>query len=182
MPSSLPPFKMVHFSLDGFRSVLSGSVAIAIIGLVEAISISKSIASTSKQKIDANQEFIGQGITNIVSSFFQCFASSGSFTRSAINFYSGAKTRLAAMFSGVIIAVVLIFFSPYAEIYTDALSCGCHYYDRLRNAGQKRNEKDQQGGQNRLHRHVDYVCRNHSNARSRLGGFILASPFQSYCI
>ena len=115
MPSSLPPFKMVHFSLDGFRSVLSGSVAIAIIGLVEAISISKSIASTSKQKIDANQEFIGQGITNIVSSFFQCFASSGSFTRSAINFYSGAKTRLAAMFSGVIIAVVLIFFSPYAR-------------------------------------------------------------------
>lgn len=115
MPSSLPPFKMVQFNLDSFSKIFSGAVAIAIIGLVEAISISKSIASTSKQKIDANQEFIGQGLSNLVASFFQCFAGSGSFTRSAINYHSGAKTRLAAIFSGAMVALVLVFFAPLAK-------------------------------------------------------------------
>lgn len=115
IPSSLPPFKMVQFSFDSLNKVFSGAVAISIIGLVEAISISKSIASTSRQKIDANQEFMGQGISNIISSFFQCFPSSGSFTRSAINYYNGAVTRMAAIMSGIVIAIVLLFFAPYAQ-------------------------------------------------------------------
>lgn len=115
IPSSLPPFKMVRFDLDAARQVFSGAIAIAVIGLVEAISISKSIAASSRQKIDANQEFIGQGAANAVSAFFQCFAGSGSFTRSAVNYFGGAATRLSGIMSGVIVAVVLVFFAPYAQ-------------------------------------------------------------------
>jgi sulfate permease, SulP family len=115
IPSSLPPFKMVQFNISSIHNVFSGAIAISVIGLVEAISISKSIASTSRQKIDANQEFIGQGLSNIVSSFFQCFPSSGSFTRSAINYHNGAVSRLSGIMSGVVIALVLLFFAPYAQ-------------------------------------------------------------------
>ncbi len=115
IPSSLPPFKMLHFDWISMKNVFNGSLAIAIIGLVEAISISKSIAGTSRQKTDANQEFIGQGIANAVSSFFQCFAGSGSFTRSAINYFTGAATRLSGIMSGVIIAVILLVLAPYAR-------------------------------------------------------------------
>lgn len=115
IPSSLPPFKMLVFDTSVMQNVFSGALAIAIIGLVEAIAISKSIATTSRQKIDANQEFIAQGLANAGASFFQCFAGSGSFTRSAINFQSGAVTRLAGMMSGVVVALVLVFFAPYAQ-------------------------------------------------------------------
>ncbi|WP_407309168.1 SulP family inorganic anion transporter [Desulfosporosinus sp. SB140] len=115
IPSSLPPFKMVQFNLNSASKVFSGAIAISVIGLVEAISISKSISSTSRQRIDANQEFIGQGISNMASSFFQCFPSSGSFTRSAINYHNGAVSRFSGIMSGVVIALVLLFFAPYAQ-------------------------------------------------------------------
>ena len=106
---------MVQFSIGSIKEVFSGAIAISIIGLVEAISISKTIASTSRQKIDANQEFIGQGLANAVSSFFQCFPGSGSFTRSAINYHNGAVSRFAGILSGVVVALVLVFFAPFAK-------------------------------------------------------------------
>lgn len=115
IPSSLPPFKMVQFGFEPIGKVFSGAVAVSIIGLVEAISISKSISSTSRQKIDANQEFIGQGLANVVASFFQCFPGSGSFTRSAINYHNGAVSRFSGILSGVVVALVLLFFAPYAK-------------------------------------------------------------------
>jgi len=115
IPSSLPPFKMVQFSIASLKDIFSGALAIAVIGLVEAISISKSISSSSRQKIDANQEFIGQGISNTLSAFFQCLPSSGSFTRSAINYHNGAVTRCSGILSGVIVALVLVYIAPYAK-------------------------------------------------------------------
>ncbi|MDR3543960.1 MAG: SulP family inorganic anion transporter, partial [Desulfosporosinus sp.] len=114
IPSALPPFKMVQFSLASAKNIFSGAFAISIIGLVEAISISKAISTNTRQKIDSNQEFIGQGISNIVASFFQCFPSSGSFSRSAINYVNGAVTRFSGILSGVFVALVLLFFAPYA--------------------------------------------------------------------
>ena len=115
IPSSLPPFQMIQFSLGSMKELFSGAIAISIIGLVEAISISKTIASTSRQKIDANQEFIAQGLANGLSSFFQCFPGSGSFSRSAINYHNGAVTRVAGIMSGLVVALVLVFFAPYAK-------------------------------------------------------------------
>ena len=115
IPSALPPFKMVQFSLASLKNIFSGAFAISIIGLVEAISISKAISTNTRQKIDSNQEFIGQGIANIVASFFQCFPSSGSFSRSAINYVNGAASRFSGILSGVFVALVLLFFAPYAK-------------------------------------------------------------------
>ncbi|ODA39415.1 SulP family inorganic anion transporter [Desulfosporosinus sp. BG] len=115
IPSALPPFQMVQFSLTSLRDMLSGAFAISIIGLVEAISISKAISTNTRQKIDSNQEFIGQGVANVVASFFQCFPSSGSFSRSAINYINGATSRFSGILSGVFVALVLLFFAPYAK-------------------------------------------------------------------
>lgn len=115
IPAVLPSFKMITLDIAIVKDIFSSSLAIAIVGLIEAISISKSIATSSKQKINANQEFIGQGMANLVSSFFQCFAGSGSFTRSAVNYYSGAITRLSGILSGVFVAISLIFLAPYAQ-------------------------------------------------------------------
>lgn len=115
IPNSLPPFKMVQFSLTSMKDMLSGAFAISIIGLVEAISISKAIATNTRQNINSNTEFLGQGIANIVASFFQCFPSSGSFTRSAINYVNGAVTRFSGVLSGIFVAVILVFFAPYAK-------------------------------------------------------------------
>ena len=131
IPTSLPPFKMLTFNLESAQKLFSSAIAIAVIGLVEAISISKSISAESRQKIDANQEFIGQGLANVVGSFFQCFAGSGSFTRSAINFYSGAATRIAAILSGIFVGVVLLFFSPYAKYISTPALAGDHHGHRL---------------------------------------------------
>jgi sulfate permease, SulP family len=115
IPTSLPPFRMIRFDLESIRQIFGGALPIAVIGLVEAISIAKSIAGTSHQKIDANREFIGQGLANAVSAFFQGFAGSGSFTRSAINYYSGAATRIAGILSGILVSVMLLFLAPFAK-------------------------------------------------------------------
>jgi SulP family sulfate permease len=102
---------------SGFSYVnpmLGGIIAVAVLGLVEAISISRSVAMKSRQQLDSNQEFIGQGISNIVGSFFSCYVSSGSFTRSGVNYSSGAQTPLAAVFAGLFLLLIMVLFAPYA--------------------------------------------------------------------
>ena len=124
MPGELPVFKMLSFSFGRSLDLFGSALAIAIVGLVEAISIAKSIALSSEQKIRPNQEFIGQGMANIIGSFFRCFPASGSFTRSAINYDAQAKTKMAGILSGVIVAVVLLFFAPYARYIPNASLAG----------------------------------------------------------
>ena len=114
LPTELPPLSSPDFSLETISQLASGALAIALLGLMEAVSIARSIAAKSHQPHDANKEFIGQGLSNIAGSFFSSFASSGSFTRSGINYRSGAKTPLAAVFSAVGIAVILLMFAPLA--------------------------------------------------------------------
>ncbi|WP_242976016.1 SulP family inorganic anion transporter [Desulfosporosinus sp. FKB] len=128
IPSGFPPFTMVHFSLSSVKDMLSGAFAISIIGLVEAISISKSIATKTRQKIDSNQEFIGQGLSNIIGAFFQCLPASGSFSRSAINYINGGASRLAGILSGVFVAIVLMLFAPYAKYIPSAGLAGVLIY------------------------------------------------------
>jgi SulP family sulfate permease len=95
---------------------LSGGIlAVALLGLVEAISIGRAVALKSKQRIDSNQEFIGQGISNLVGAFFSCYMSSGSFTRSGVNFSSGARTPLAAVFAGLILLLLMPVMAEYVS-------------------------------------------------------------------
>lgn len=123
IPTNLPPFKMVVFDLQVIKEVFPAAFTIAIIGLVEAISIAKAMATKAGQKIDTDQEFIAQGLANLIPSFFQSFAGTGSFCRSGVNFVSGAATRVSGILSGTFVALILLFFGRYAMyIPTPALA------------------------------------------------------------
>jgi len=112
MPATLPPLSTPDFSLETIRELAPKALAVALLGLIEALSIGRSIATKSHQQIDGNQEFIGQGLSNIVGSFFSSYAGSGSFTRSGVNFQSGAITPLSAVFSALFLALMLLFIAP----------------------------------------------------------------------
>ena len=79
----------------------AGAMAIAMLGLIEATSIARAVAAQSGQRLDFNREFVGQGGSMLVGSFFSCFPGSGSFTRTAVNYASGGRTRLASAFSKI---------------------------------------------------------------------------------
>jgi SulP family sulfate permease len=115
VPSSFPPFNIPDFNFEHMRLLTSGAITLALLGLVEAVSIARAVALHSHQKLDNNQEFIGQGLSNIISSFFSSYASSGSFTRSGVNFQAGAKTPLSAIISAVGLLLVVLFFAKYAS-------------------------------------------------------------------
>ncbi len=112
MPSKLPPLSLPDFSFTTIRELAPKALAVALLGLIEALSIGRSIAAKSHQPIDGNQEFIGQGLSNIVGSFFSSYAGSGSFTRSGINYQAGAITPLSAVFSAILLALLLLLIAP----------------------------------------------------------------------
>jgi SulP family sulfate permease len=87
-------------------------MAVALLGLIEAVSIARAIAARSEQRINGDQEFIGQGLSNLVGSFFSSYAGSGSFTRSGINYQAGARTPMAAIFAALMLAIVLLVVAP----------------------------------------------------------------------
>ncbi|WP_114638021.1 SulP family inorganic anion transporter [Desulfolucanica intricata] len=125
IPTAIPPFHMVNlFDFQAMGELANGALVIAIIGLVEAVAISKAIAAQTGQKINPNTEFIGQGIANMGGGFFSCIAGSGSFTRSAVCFQNGGVTRLAGVLCGIITLVVLIFLAPYAKYIPNAALAG----------------------------------------------------------
>ncbi|WP_116474380.1 SulP family inorganic anion transporter [Zobellella maritima] len=109
--ASLPPLSMPDLSLNNISSLGSAALAISLLGLVEATAISRAIATRTHQRLDDNQEFVGQGLSNVVGAFFSCYASSGSFTRTGVNYTSGARTPLAAVFASLFLLVILLLFS-----------------------------------------------------------------------
>jgi len=94
------------------------------LALTEAVSIARAIAVRSEQRIDGNQEFIGQGLANLVGSFFSSYASSGSFNRSGVNYEAGARTPLAAAFASVVLAAILLLVAPLAAYLPVAAMAG----------------------------------------------------------
>ncbi len=114
LPAQLPPISIPDISLDSIKTLGSAALAIAMLGLIEAVSIARSVALKSGQRIDGNQEFIGQGLANIAGSFFSSYASSGSFTRSGINYTAGAITPLAAIFAAISLALIVLIVAPLA--------------------------------------------------------------------
>jgi len=113
IPSGLPAFRLPTLGLDAIMSLLSAALIIALVAFMESISMAKAMATKSKQKIDPNQELIGQGLSNLGGAFFQAYPACGSFTGSAINLQAGAKTGFAMVFNGIFVAVVLLFLTPY---------------------------------------------------------------------
>ncbi len=112
IPSGLPGFAIPSVKAEHLSTLLGSVFMIAIIGFVEAISVAKAIASQTRQRVSANQELIGQGLGNVTAGVFQAYPVAGSFSRSAVNFTSGARTGLSAIVTGVIVAVTLLFLTP----------------------------------------------------------------------
>src|SRR5512135_1713329 len=112
LPSHLPPLSAPDLSTANIRSLAPAALAVAMLGLAEAVSIARAVATRSHQRIDSNQEFIGQGLANMVGSFFSSYASSGSFTRTGVNFDAGAKTPLAAVFAAAALMLILLLIAP----------------------------------------------------------------------
>jgi SulP family sulfate permease len=112
IPAGLPKFDLPKFSWDMMVSLLSGALVISLVGFMEAISIAKAMAAKTKDRIDPNQELLGQGFANIVGSFSQSFPASGSFSRSAVNLNAGAKTGMSSVFAGIIVLLTLLFLTP----------------------------------------------------------------------
>jgi SulP family sulfate permease len=115
LPHSLPPLAqlpLTNFQLIGNLSV--GALAVAAIGLVEATSIARSVATQSGQRLDSNQEFVGQGLANIACGFLSGHPCSGSFNRSALNYEAKAQTSLATVFSGLVVLVAMLLLSSMA--------------------------------------------------------------------
>lgn len=112
LPNHLPVPALPDLSFATIKQLMSSAFAVALLGLIEAVSISRSIASKSRQRIDGNQEFIGQGMSNACGSFFSAYAGSGSFTRSGLNYTSGARTPLSAIFAAVCLALILMTVAP----------------------------------------------------------------------
>ena len=112
IPGHLPPLSVPDFSFDTLTKLAPEAFAVALLGLIEAVSISRAVATKSNQRIDANQEFIGQGLSNIVGSFFSSYAGSGSFTRSGINYTAGAKTPMSAIFAAFFLMLIILLIAP----------------------------------------------------------------------
>jgi SulP family sulfate permease len=112
IPAGLPPIVMPTLDFQTMAQLLSVTVAIAIIGFMEAISIAKAMAARTRQRLDANQELVGQGLGNIISSLSGGYAVSGSFSRSAVNINAGAKTGFSAVVTGIVVGITLIALTP----------------------------------------------------------------------
>ena len=114
LPGALPELSRPEFNLDTLRQLTSAAFAVTVLGLTEAVSIARSVATKSGQRIDGNQEFVGQGLSNIIGSFFSAYPASGSFNRSGVNYEAGAKTPLAAVFSSFMLIAIVMLVAPLA--------------------------------------------------------------------
>jgi len=112
IPAHLPPLSHPEFSFQTIKLLAPEAFAVALLGLIEAVSISRAIATKSSQRIDSNQEFIGQGLSNMTGSFFSSYAGSGSFTRSGINYEAGAKTPLSAILAAFFLMIIVLLIAP----------------------------------------------------------------------
>ena len=112
VPASLPPLSSPDFSLSTLRQLAPAALAVTLFALTEAVSIARSLAARSGDTIDGNQEFVGQGLSNVIGSFFSSYVATGSFNRSGLNFEAGACTPLAAVFSGAMLIVVVLVVAP----------------------------------------------------------------------
>jgi sulfate permease, SulP family len=115
VPRRLPALTMPPLSIERVTQVASASLAIAILGMVEAISIGKALSARAQVKFFANQELFAKGVGNVVGAFFGCMPTSASWTRSAINLQMGSKTRWVGVIAGLTVLVIMMALAPAAR-------------------------------------------------------------------
>ena len=125
MPQALPGMvDFANINLGLVSNLIPGALAIAAIGLVQTMSITRVIAAQTRQRLDSNQEFIGQGLANFASGLFSGYPCTGSFVRSAVNYRAGAATSLSSVFSGLIVLIVMLTLAPLARYIPMAALAG----------------------------------------------------------
>lgn len=112
IPQSLPTPHVPLVQLSSLGQLSEGALAIAFIGLLEALSIAKAIAHQSGQKLDYNRQILAEGLANLTGGFFQCVPGSGSVSRSPINFQAGAMSRFSGVITAVTVAAAVLLFAP----------------------------------------------------------------------
>ena len=112
IPSGLPELKLPRITWESFTLLLSSAFVIALVGFMEAVAMSKAIATKTKERINPNRELIGQGLANISGSFSQSYPVCGSFSGSALNLSAGARTGLSSVFNGLFVMVTLLMLTP----------------------------------------------------------------------
>lgn len=112
VPSGVPTLTVPPWDLDMLEALLPTALAVVLVGYIESYSVAKAIAAREKYKIDPNQEFRALGLANVSAGLFSGFPVAGSFSRTAVNYQSGARTQLACVITAVAIVVTLLFFTP----------------------------------------------------------------------
>ncbi len=112
IPEGLPTMYLPNIDLNVIGQLFFSAVAIALIGFMEAVSIAKAMAARTRQRLDANQELVGQGLSNIFGSLFQSYPVSGSFSRSAVNLEAGAITGFSSIVTTIVVVVTLLWLTP----------------------------------------------------------------------
>lgn len=110
LPSWLPPLSLPSFHVSTLMDLSLSALVISILALVEAVAIAKAIGIKSWQRINWNQEFMWQWLSNIVWGFFSAYPSSWSFNRTWLNYESWARTPLSSIFASISLAIIIIFF------------------------------------------------------------------------
>ncbi|HEY0879751.1 MAG TPA: SulP family inorganic anion transporter [Zeimonas sp.] len=111
VPRTLPPFALPHLGIEGMRELSGVAVAVAIVSLTQSVSIARALALRTGQRIDGNQEFVGQGLANLAAGFFSAFPVGASANRSGPNLEAGAVTPMSALFAGMFLAVIVLLFA-----------------------------------------------------------------------
>ena len=112
VPSGLPTFGIPDINLGIIFQILPYAAIIALLGFMEAVSVAKAMAARTGQRLDPNQELIGQGLANMVGSMANSYPTSGSFSRSAVNLQAGAVSGLSSVFTSLVVVIVLLLFTP----------------------------------------------------------------------
>lgn len=112
IPAGIASFRPPILDFEIISSLIGPAVVMALVSFAETYSVGKAVSAETRQKVDVNQEFIGQGVANVAGSLFQCYPVSGSFSRTAINFAAGARTGVSSVVTSLLVIVSLLFLTP----------------------------------------------------------------------
>ena len=124
IPAKLPSFHLPHFDQALLKELAPAALAIGTLGLLEAIAMSKAIATTARQRLDLNQTCLSEGLANLGAGLFRGIPGSGSITRSAINVQAGARTQWSGIFSAAAVALIVLLFAGHAQHIPKACLAG----------------------------------------------------------
>jgi sulfate permease, SulP family len=124
VPAGLPMPHIPQIQASWVQKMTGSALAIALLGLLEALAIAKSIAARTRERLDYNRQCLAEGLANLGGGFFRCLPGSGSLTRSAINFQAGAVSRWSGVFAAAVVAVVVLLFGPLARFIPKAALAG----------------------------------------------------------